>query len=61
MRNSGLMSLQYHGLIRKRSSIDRSYIPGTTVLQKKLHYFKRYLEKNDKADKNESVSKKQMN
>ena len=26
------MSLQYDGLIRKRSSIDRSYIPGTTVL-----------------------------
>ena len=26
------MSLQYHGLIRKRSSIDRSYIPGTTVV-----------------------------
>ena len=25
------MSLQYHGLIRKSTSIDRSYIPGTTV------------------------------
>ena len=25
------VSLQYHGLIRKRSSIDWSYIPGTTV------------------------------
>ena len=25
------VSLQYHGLIRKRSSIDRSYITGTTV------------------------------
>ena len=31
------MSLQYHGLMRKRSSIDRSYMPGTTVLHIYLH------------------------
>ena len=31
------MSLQYHGLIRKRSSIDRSYIPANTVIGVSLY------------------------